>query len=276
MILFSIVFLFFGLGGLQTQVKGTHRWITIGPLEFSNFEMAKVFSMIYLARVLSFHKINYRSMIPVVAVFLLMLVIDKGSSIGIITLLIVISIFMFVARINPRISAFLLICLLFVFLFAFSIPLYQQNQQRGGIFGVGIGESSYKRDLQLEAFTDLIFPIICEELGLIGSIVVIVLFLFCAFAIVGVALKTSDVFGRLLLFGITGIISLQAFQNIAMSLGVFSIKGASLPFISYGNFQLLANWFLIGTVLNIIRRQGLGFLDWNRKRTLSSWVQYSG
>ena len=104
----------------------------------------------------------------------------------------------------------------------------------GGISGVGLGESRAKWGWLPEAHTDFIYAIISEEIGFIGSFLVIALYMIIGFTGLSTALKAPDVFGRLLAAGITLWIMSQAFVNIAAVLGLFPITGITLPFLSFG------------------------------------------
>jgi cell division protein FtsW len=257
-VIFSIFLLVFGLiPGFGTSIGGSRRWITIGILSFNYFELIKVTIIIYLAYMLSSNqRINIISVIPIGVIFLLIIFLGKntGYSAGIISLLIITMILMIIARLNYRKATICLLFIEFVYLLFLSVPLYTQSQKLGGILGVGFGEGKYKLHLQFEAFTNFIFLIFTEELGLIGSLIIICLFLLLTLQGVSVARKSDDIFVRLLTFGAVGIISLQAFQNIAISLKVLPFEEISLPFISYGGTQMLINLCLVGLILNASRR----------------------
>lgn len=127
----------------------------------------------------------------------------------------------------------------------------------GGAWGVGLGESLQKRHYLPEAHTDFIFAIIGEELGLVASLGVVLLFvvfLLCGLRISG---RASDAGGRLMAFGITILISVQAAINIGVVTGRLPTKGLPLPFISFGGTSLMVALFMVGVLLNIAR-QGTG------------------
>jgi len=123
----------------------------------------------------------------------------------------------------------------------------------GGIFGVGLGNSKAKWSWLPEADNDYIFAIIGEELGLIGAIVVLVLFIILAVIFVRIIRKNSDPFARAVTSGVMIWIVGQAFVNIAVVLGVLPVLGVPLPLISSGGSSLIASLLAIGVVLSIAR-----------------------
>jgi cell division protein FtsW len=121
----------------------------------------------------------------------------------------------------------------------------------GGIFGVGIGNSMQSNLFLPEAYGDFIFAILGEELGLIGSIAVLVSYLVLLVCGILVAKKTKDQFGQLLAFGITISIVFYAFVNVAVTTGVLPTTGLPLPFISYGGTSLIFLCISVGILINI-------------------------
>ena len=127
----------------------------------------------------------------------------------------------------------------------------------GGVEGLGLGAGRQKLGHFPFANTDFIFPIIGEELGLRFSLLVVLLFL--VFAICGfvIAAHARDRFGKLLGFGVTGLVVFQAVINIGVTTAVLPNKGIPLPFISYGGSNLLGCLIGIGILLNIYRVSGV-------------------
>jgi len=125
----------------------------------------------------------------------------------------------------------------------------------GGIMGVGFGNSKQKLFWLPFRHTDFIFAVIAEEFGLIGCIILIGVFL--AFIHRGflIANKCPDMFGRLIAFGITFSIGLQAFINIGVAEGVLPVTGVTLPLISYGGSSVVVTLFMLGILLNISRKR---------------------
>jgi cell division protein FtsW len=121
----------------------------------------------------------------------------------------------------------------------------------GGIFGVGIGNSMQSNLFLPEAYGDFIFAILGEELGLIGSITVLLAYLVLFITGIMVAKKAKDRFGQLLAFGITISIVLDAFVNVAVTTGVLPTTGLPLPFISYGGTSLIFLCISVGILINV-------------------------
>ena len=124
----------------------------------------------------------------------------------------------------------------------------------GGARGVGLGESLQKRFYLPEAHTDFIFAIIGEELGIVASVGVVLLFVVFLLCGVRISGRAADVGGRLMAFGITLLIALQAAINIGVVTGRLPTKGLPLPFISFGGTSLVVTLFMTGVLLNVARQ----------------------
>jgi cell division protein FtsW len=123
----------------------------------------------------------------------------------------------------------------------------------GGLHGLGYMEGRQKLFYLPEPHTDYIFANISEELGLLGGIIVITLFIILGYRGMRAAILSKDPFARFLAFGITATILIQAFFNISVVLALVPTKGITLPFISYGGTSLFIMLALIGVLLNITR-----------------------
>jgi cell division protein FtsW len=124
----------------------------------------------------------------------------------------------------------------------------------GGLFGIGLGESRQPGQLQLPAAqNDFVFAVVGQELGLLGGLAVIGLFLLFAYRGVRIALGAPDTFGALLATGITAWLALQAFINIGVVVALLPITGITLPFVSAGGSSLLVSLFAVGILLSISR-----------------------
>src|SRR6185312_11913917 len=118
----------------------------------------------------------------------------------------------------------------------------------GGWFGVGLGQSRQKWSHIPEAQNDFIFAVLGEELGLLGTIFVIVLYAMLAVAMYRIAVRTGTIFGRVAISGIMAWLIGQAFINIGMVTGLLPVIGVPLPFISSGGSALLAAFLGVGVV----------------------------
>jgi cell division protein FtsW len=281
--------------GIGTMANGARSWLVFGPIRLQPSELVKLALLLFCADLLSRrsdklhdHRLTLNPVLVVVGatVFLMMLQPDLGSTIVMGT--IVMSV-LFVAGIPlGRLalvggvggSGALVLALgktyrrnrLLAFLHPSKDPAntgYQINQSlmgvaSGKLFGVGLGQSRAKWGFLPNAYSDFIFAIIAEELGLVGAALVVALFL--AFAVFGMraALHAPDRFGTLVGAGITAWILAQAFVNIGGVVGILPITGLTLPFISFGGTSLVVTMAATGMLLNIAaqgqaptgRRQG--------------------
>ncbi len=121
----------------------------------------------------------------------------------------------------------------------------------GGLFGTGLGESMQKLGFIPEAENDMIFSVICEELGLFGAIVVITLFLMLLWRILIVAISAPDLFGGLICVGVMVHIAVQVVINIAVVTSSIPATGIPLPFISYGGTSVTILLAEMGLVLGV-------------------------
>lgn len=121
----------------------------------------------------------------------------------------------------------------------------------GGIFGKGLGESMQKLGFIPESHNDMIFSVICEELGLFGAIALILLFLLMIWRIFIVAINSPDLFGGLIATGVLAHIAIQVLINIAVVTNTIPSTGIPLPFISYGGSSVMVILFEMGIVLSV-------------------------
>ena len=127
----------------------------------------------------------------------------------------------------------------------------------GGLTGLGLGGSRQKFMYLPESQNDFVFSIVCEELGFIGAVAVIILFMMLVIRGLYIASKAQDKFGMLLTIGITVKVGLQAFLNIAVVSGLVPNTGISLPFFSYGGTALVMQLAEMGIVLNVSRQAAI-------------------
>ncbi len=278
-ILLFAVFLFPG-------VNGAKRWIMLGPLSFQPSELAKYVVVIYLAMSLTNNIKNitsfWKGIVPALMIggmFAAIILSQKNLSIASVTL-IVTFIMLFVAGGRKKhlfgivaptmVAAAVTFTLIEPYrkarLLNFINPWkdaagngYQLIQSfyalgAGGLTGLGLGQSRQKTLYMPEPHNDFIFAIIGEELGLVGCIGIIALFVFFIITGIRIAMKAKDNYGTFLAVGITSIIAIQAIINIAVVTGSMPVTGVPLPFISYGGSSLVVNLMAMGILMNISRQ----------------------
>lgn len=263
---------------------GAHRWIRLGPLSLQPSELAKPVLVLFLAWFLQnkLHMINdlRGTLVPAALPSLLFIaLIVKEPDLGTALVCAAVTALMlylagmkvkYLAMAGAAATPVLAYMLLFVKfrrerLLAFLHPDadtlgtgYHMNQSliavgTGGVFGRGYMEGVEKLFYLPESHTDYIFANIAEELGLIGALIVVALFVVLAYRGMRAVLLSRDPFARLLAFGITTTILVQAFFNISVVLALVPTKGITLPFISYGGTSLFITLLSIGVLLNITR-----------------------
>jgi cell division protein FtsW len=271
--------------GVGLQVNGASRWLGYGPLSLQPSELAKLALLLFVADLLARRAAwmdDVRlTLVPVTVVFggIAALVMAQPN-LGTTLLLGSIVLSMLWVAGTPIIPLSALAGLGAVVatslalwapyrrarVLAFLDPMadYQnggyQNVQSlvgvasGGITGSGLGESRAKWGFLPEAHTDFIFAIIGEELGLVGALVVVGLFV--ALCVLGsrAALQAPDRFGMLIAAGVTVWFGVQAFVNIGAVIGILPITGVPLPFVSYGGSSLLFSLIGAGLLLNVARQ----------------------
>ncbi len=273
------VFLFPGTNGAQ-------RWINLGPLSFQPSELAKYVVVLFLARSLEVKGEGVKDfktgIVPYLATsgFYAAIVL-AGKNLSIASVIMIVT-FLVLFAAGGRIKhlfgivAPALVAAAVAFtvlepyrmkrLMSFTNPWkdpigdgYQLIQSfyalgAGGVTGLGLGQSRQKTLYMPEPHNDFIFSIIGEELGLIGCICIILLFVIFVWRGISVAMKARDTYGTLLAIGITSVIAVQSLINIAVVTGSMPVTGVPLPFISYGGTSLVINMTAIGILLNISRQ----------------------
>lgn len=279
----SIIFLILVfVPGIGSRVYGASRWIQLGSFSFQPSEMLKLAIVLYLSAWLENREKNIQEFIEGLVPFCLIvgsvsfLLINQPDmgTLGVV-ILIAMSIY-FVSGANLSHLAIMgigglaalgiLVKLesyrmdrLLVFLHPELDPRgigYQINQAllaigSGGILGVGLGHSLQKFNYLPEPVGDSIFAIIGEELGLVGTIFLVLLFLALAFRGLRIAKKAPDRFSKLVSVGIVSWIIFQAFINISAISGLIPLTGIPLPFISYGGTSMIFLMTAVGILLNI-------------------------
>lgn len=286
----SLIFLILVfIPGLGIKTYGASRWLQLGPLSFQPSEMAKLAIILYLSLWLeSKGRNSIRDMMEGFLPFLAIVgsvgfLIIKQPDMGTLGVLMITAIFIFFASgaklthlISMGVAGFLTLAILikispyrFNRFMTFINPQndpqgigYHINQAllaigSGGILGLGLGHSRQKFNYLPEPVGDSIFAIIGEELGMVGGIILITLFV--AFALRGlkIAKNAPDDFGKLVAIGVTSWIIVQAFINISAISGIMPLTGVPLPFISYGGTSLVFLMAGVGILLNISKKTKL-------------------
>jgi len=135
----------------------------------------------------------------------------------------------------------------------------------GGVFGVGLGASRQKWGNLAEAHTDFIFSVIGEELGLFGTLIVLLLFSALIFSIFRIALRAKDPMSKYACAGIGAWIAFQTILNIGSATSMIPVVGVTLPLVSYGGSSLLATYIALGFVLGAARRDPAAMADLDKK-----------
>jgi cell division protein FtsW len=266
----------------QPKINGAHRWVQfLGITTFQPSEIVKLIAIMFTAWFLQKyeHEINHpKRLLGIGAVIgLLAWLIYKEPDLGqALTLCMIIAVMLIVAGLQWRyiagagIAAIPVLIYLIqhdayrmgkikAFLNPFADPLstgWQITQSliavgSGGLYGLGPGASKQKLFFLPEASSDFIFAIIGEELGLIGTSLIVFAFLVYFFRGMRVVLRSQDRFGFYLSLGITIMVALQGFINISMVLAMMPTKGIALPFMSQGGSSLLLNLAATGILLNV-------------------------
>lgn len=269
-----------------TRINGQKRWLGItDSLGFQPSEVAKISVILFLAFYICTHKDclkNLKGFVTCLGILIVPVGLIAISNFS--TAIVVMAIggtIIFIA--SPRIWYFIVGAIMVapaaivavslesvryrlgriqIWLDPFSDPIgkgYQIIQSlyavaSGGLFGLGLGQSRQKTFIP-EAYNDIIFAIISEELGMVGATLVILLFAVLIWRGIKIALNAQDMFGCLVASGITALIAFQSIINIAVVTNTIPNTGQPLPFISYGGTSLVFTMGTMGILLNISRYQ---------------------
>ena len=143
----------------------------------------------------------------------------------------------------------------------------------GGIFGKGVGFSSQKYAYLPMAYNDFIYAIIGEELGLVGTIGVLVAFFYFYKVSMQIADHASDLYGKMIVVGSSVMIVVQFLLNVVGVIGLFPSSGKPIPFISYGGSSIMGTYILVGMILNVSKRSKLPETRYDRRRSKLSVVE---
>jgi len=273
--------------GLGQTAGGAQRWIAMGPLRFQPGELVKLLTIIYFSGYIARHRHKMSHLMPGTIVpfivigalgFLLLLEPDFGST-AIVTGVVLSQLFT-ASRITHLLGAGVMGGLAGASLIysspyrlrrleAFLNPLenasgsgYQLVQSlvaisSGGMTGEGLGAGRQKLFYLPAAHTDFIFSMIAEELGFVGCMVILMVFLVIAYRGLGIASRLrSDVFCSSLATGLTMLLVLPALLNIGVVSGVLPTKGLVLPLVAYGGTAMVVNLTVLGLLVRLSRQSG--------------------
>lgn len=264
------------------MIRGSRRWLLLGPVQFQPSELAKFALIFYLAGNLTKPEVDPENFVDgvlpqliligavvltvamepdlgtalaIAAIALIMLFV-AGAKLGHLFFIIftgalsAASLLWRVAYQRGRVESFL------ETLLGDSEPAWQVRQSlislgNGGLFGVGLGQSKQKLLFLPDPFTDFIMAIVGEELGLVGTLAVILLFFIVIWRGFHIAHRAPDRAGKLTAIGVTTAIGLYALVNTGVVIHILPTTGIPLPFISYGGSALIMNLIGIGVLLNI-------------------------
>ncbi len=277
----SIILLFLVLiiGSVR---NGSARWISLGPISFQPSELAKLSLILYIAHICTARYKDLHSLKGTAKTFLypgamIILIALENLSTALICGAIALSIW-FIVTPKPKYIVLALAAgaILFFAMLAFkgyrseriyawrhpdsSDKGYQTMQalyaiSSGGWFGRGLGQSLQKRGFIPEAQNDMIFSIICEELGIVGAFGIILVFIFLLWQLYKIADNAYDLFGALIVVGVITHIACQSILNMFVVTNIFPNTGVTLPFISYGGTSLSVMLVEIGIVLSVSRQK---------------------
>lgn len=263
---------------------GATRWIRLGPLSFQPSEIAKLAVILSFAAMISQYKDRmqtFKGLLPfagILGILVLTLIFQRHLS-GIVIICAVAAAMLFLGGAQLRwfalgIGAVAVFGVIYLNTMGYAAARitawrdpwsdsqgsgYQIVQSlyaigSGGLMGLGLGRSRQKYLYLPEEHNDYIFPIVCEELGFVGAVVIIVLFMLLIIRGYWIAMHARDRFGALIAGGISTLLALQVFFNIGVVTNFLPATGISLPFFSYGGTALLLQLFEMGLVLAVSRQ----------------------
>ncbi len=272
-VLLAVAVLFAG-----EEYNGSKRWLSLGPFSFQPSEFAKVAVILFLAYIVTrnIHRIDkMRTILKIMAMILPIVALVGASNLSTAIIILGIAVVLIFTA-SPRYGQFLImgvmgIGFMTIFLALESYRLeriaiwrnpeaYEKGYQTlqglyaigsGGLFGRGFGESVQKLGFVPEAQNDMIFSIICEELGLFGAGFIILLFLVLIWRFYVIASHAEDLFGALIAAGAMAHMMIQVILNIAVVTNTIPNTGITLPFVSYGGTSVVFLLIEMGLVLSV-------------------------
>lgn len=270
--------------GLGVVRGGARSWFELGPINFQPAELAKIFFLIIFAQQLADQQENLNQpkiLLQLLVTLLLYCVLlllqpDLGTAAVFFGIALVM---LFVAGLSWKYLASGLgaLAVLFPLMWFFVLQDYQKNRLisafrpeqdpsgagyhvlqsklavgSGKFFGTGLYKgSSQVNNLLPERHTDFIYSAVCEELGMIGGILVILLLVLLIYRCLFIGLNARNPLGTHICVGVAAMLIFQVFENIGMCLGLFPVTGITLPFYSYGGSSMVTTMLALGLVLNV-------------------------
>ncbi len=283
---------------IENMVKGysVNRWLHIGPIGFQPSEFMKIFLVIYLAgsidemgeKIRDFQTGFLPLMGLIAATFVLVFI---QPDFGIAGLLLATGLYvLFIGR--AKLLHLFLVTGPVVAVVVLGVNIMPYMKQRwdsflspemgyqikqsiigigsGGIFGVGLGNSTQKYYFLPERHTDFVFSIFAEELGFFGSALLLALTITYILRGLKIASRAPDMFGFLVASGLTMVFAMQVFINIGVAISILPTTGMTLPFISYGGTSIVVSFIVTGILLSI-SRQGNYVMSMSREFGNRSW-----
>lgn len=278
-----VLILFTYLPGIGTTSNGSTRWISLGFIQLQPSEFAKISVILLVASALSKSKnlLDKRLITSLVLSGIMILLILKQPNLSVSMVVAAITgLMLFVGGVSEFLLSGGVVSMCFL---AYQNIMHNAYQLKritgwqdpwkdahetgynliqswyaigsGGLFGVGFGNSKQKLFYLPFRHTDFIYSVVCEELGFVGAIVLLGLYLGLFHRGLTIASRCNDSFGRLVAFGISVSIALQALINIAVATGVMPVTGVTLPLVSYGGTSILVTMAMLGILLNISRKR---------------------
>jgi cell division protein FtsW len=278
----SLVFFF-------EKINNTSRWIRVAGMSLQPSEFAKIALVLYLAMMLSRRDADLDNpralgllLLPVV--FMEGLILKEPDFGNFVLIGVITMVMLFVAGMRLKYFAvFFLLLVPLLFLLIQGSPMrqdrirsflnpenyaathgFQATQSTyavgsGGLFGQGIGNSTQKLFYLPYAYSDFVFAIIAEEMGFIGALAIIALFVLYYLRGMVIARQSDNPHTYLLVTGLVALIVFQSMMNISVAVGLFPTKGIPLPFISSGGTSLLSSLIITGIILNVSRQRKVVF-----------------
>ncbi len=263
---------------------GARSWISLGVIDLQTSEIAKLGFVLSFAKYIEgkYEKLeSFKDLIgPILFILPFLILLLKQPDLGSALVFVIIAFGMiFIAGINMKMVIFSILIglssmpLVYNFLKdhqknridAFLDPSHPSNYQvqqsktaigSGMVYGKGIFRGTFHRgDFLPVQETDFIYAVLGEELGLIGCSIVLLLYFALLYKMVNIAKESKDVYGLLIVTGVTFMFAFQIIENIGMTMGIMPVTGVTLPFLSYGGSSLITSMIALGLVLNVSMRK---------------------